>query len=131
MKLLAAAIIATATISLAPATARADFTDGVIKIGVLNDASGLYADLSGKGGLVAAQMAVDEMGGKIGKTPVELIYADHQNKPDVGAGIPRQWFDSDHVDAIVDVPTSSVALAVAQVVKEKNKVFLANGPGTS
>ncbi|HEX4384882.1 MAG TPA: ABC transporter substrate-binding protein [Myxococcales bacterium] len=111
--------------------ARADFTDGVIKIGVLNDASGLYADLSGKGGMVAAQMAVDEMGGKIGKTPIELIYADHQNKPDIGAGIARQWFDADHVDAIVDVPTSSVALAVAQVVKEKNKVFLANGPGTS
>jgi branched-chain amino acid transport system substrate-binding protein len=127
-RIFAAAIIATATISTA---ARADFTDGVIKIGVLNDASGLYADLSGKGGLVAAQMAVDEMGGKIGKTPIELIYADHQNKPDIGAGIARQWFDSDHVDAIVDVPTSSVALAVAQVVKEKNKVFLANGPGTS
>jgi branched-chain amino acid transport system substrate-binding protein len=130
MKLFAAAIFAVATIGAAT-TARADFTDGVIKIGVLNDASGLYADLSGKGGLVAAQMAVDEMGGKIGKTPIELIYADHQNKPDIGAGIARQWFDSDHVDAIVDVPTSSVALAVAQVVKEKNKVFLANGPGTS
>jgi branched-chain amino acid transport system substrate-binding protein len=130
MKTFAVATFAVATIAVATA-ARADFTDGVIKIGVLNDASGLYADLSGKGGLVAAQMAVDEMGGKIGKTPIELIYADHQNKPDIGAGIARQWFDADHVDAIVDVPTSSVALAVAQVVKEKNKVFLANGPGTS
>jgi branched-chain amino acid transport system substrate-binding protein len=130
MKTFAVATFAVATIAVATA-ARADFTDGVIKIGVLNDASGLYADLSGKGGMVAAQMAVDEMGGKIGKTPIELIYADHQNKPDIGAGIARQWFDADHVDAIVDVPTSSVALAVAQVVKEKNKVFLANGPGTS
>jgi branched-chain amino acid transport system substrate-binding protein len=129
MKTFAAAIFAVATIS--GTAARADFTDGVIKIGVLNDASGLYADLAGKGSLVAAQMAVDEMGGKIGKTPIELVYADHQNKPDIGAGIARQWFDSDHVDAIVDVPTSSVALAVSTVVKEKNKVFLANGPGTS
>jgi len=130
MKKLAAATFVFATIALT-ATARADFSDGVIKIGVLNDASGLYADLAGKGSLAAAQMAVDEVGGKIGKTPIELVYADHQNKPDIGSGIARQWFDSDHVDAIVDVPTSSVALAVSQVVKEKNKVFLANGPGTS
>jgi branched-chain amino acid transport system substrate-binding protein len=130
LKKLAAATFVFATIAVTT-TARADFSDGVIKIGVLNDASGLYADLAGKGSLIAAQMAVDEVGGKIGKTPIELVYADHQNKPDIGSGIVRQWIDSDHVDAIADVPTSSVALAVAKVVQEKNKVFLANGPGTS
>src|SRR5450432_1177721 len=105
-----AAIFVFAIIAVTTKPARADFTDGVIKIGVLNDASGLYADLAGKGSLVAAQMAVDEKGGK---TPVELVYADHQNKPDIGSGIVRQWIDADHVDAVVDVPTSSVALAVS------------------
>ena len=122
MKLLVAAMIAVASTA-----ARADFTDNVIKIGVLNDQSGLYADLAGQGSVDAAKMAVEEFGGKIGNTPIEVIFADHQNKPDIGANIARQWIDVDHVDAIVDVPTSSVALAVAKVVKEKNKVFLANG----
>ncbi|HEY2028141.1 MAG TPA: ABC transporter substrate-binding protein, partial [Myxococcales bacterium] len=73
----------------------------------------------------------EDFGGKIGNTPIQVVYADHQNKPDVGSNIVRQWIDVDHVDVIVDVPTSSVALAVAQVVKEKNKVFLASGPGSS
>jgi len=124
--------LAAAIFALAVATAaRADFSDNVIKIGVLNDASGLYADLGGKGSMIAAQMAVEDFGGKIGNTPIQVVYADHQNKPDVGSNIVRQWIDVDHVDVIVDVPTSSVALAVAQVVKEKNKVFLASGPGSS
>jgi branched-chain amino acid transport system substrate-binding protein len=103
----------------------------VIKIGVLNDRSGLYADLAGEGSVVAAKMAVEDFGGKIGDTPIEVISADHQNKPDVGSNIARQWYDVDGVDAIADVPTSSVALAVAQITKDKNKVFLASGPGTS
>jgi branched-chain amino acid transport system substrate-binding protein len=124
-------ILVAAMIAVASTAARADFTDNVIKIGVLNDQSGLYADLAGPGSVIAAKMAVEEFGGKIGNTPIEVISADHQNKPDIGANIARQWIDVDHVDAIVDVPTSSVALAVAKVVKEKNKVFLANGPGTS
>jgi branched-chain amino acid transport system substrate-binding protein len=124
--------LAAAIFALCVATAaRAEFSDNVIKIGVLNDASGLYADLGGKGSLIAAQMAVEDFGGKIGNTPIQVVYADHQNKPDVGSNIVRQWIDVDHVDVIVDVPTSSVALAVAQVVKEKNKVFLASGPGSS
>jgi branched-chain amino acid transport system substrate-binding protein len=130
MKKLAAAAFVFVTI-LAASAARADFSDNAIKIGVLNDASGLYADLGGKGSLIAAQMAVADFGGKIGNTPIEVLYADHQNKPDVGSNIARQWIDVDHVDVIVDVPTSSVALAVAQVVKDKNKVFLASGPGSS
>jgi branched-chain amino acid transport system substrate-binding protein len=114
-----------------PISARAEFSGKVIKIGVLNDQSGLYADLAGQGSVTAAKMAVEEMGGKIGDTPIEVVFADHQNKPDVGSNVARQWIDVDGVDVIVDVPTSSVALAVSQVVKDKNKVFLASGPATS
>src|SRR5216684_150014 len=121
---------AAAALTLAQ-SARADFSDKVIKIGVLNDQSGLYADLAGQGSVTAARMAAEEMGGKIGDTPIEVVFADHQNKPDIGSNIVRQWIDVDHVDVIVDVPTSSVALAVNQIVKDKNKVFLASGPASS
>jgi branched-chain amino acid transport system substrate-binding protein len=101
-----------------------------IRIGVLSDMSGLYADLAGQGSVVAAKLAADDMGGKIGDVPIEVVSADHQNKPDVGSNVARQWFDVDGVDVIVDVPTSSVALSVSELVKTKNKVFLASGPGT-
>ena len=123
--ILALAIVASAT------AARADFTGKSIKIGVLNDQSGLYKDLAGPGSVMAAKMAAEEFGNKIGDTPIEIISADHQNKPDIGSGIARQWYDVDGVDVIVDVPTSSVALAIAQITKEKNKVFLASGPAAS
>ncbi len=99
------------------ATAWAQITDGVVKLGVLNDMSSLYADVSGKGGVVAAQMAAEDFGGKVLGVPIEIIGGDHQNKPDVGAGLARQWIDTDHVDAIVDVPTSSVALAIQEVTR--------------
>ena len=128
--MLRSALVVLAALAVGTA-ARADFTGKVIKIGVLNDRSGLYADLAGEGSVVAAKMAVEEMGGKIGDTPIEVVSADHQNKPDIGSNLARQWIDVDGVDVIVDVPTSSVALAVSQVVKEKNKVFLASGPGSS
>jgi len=114
-----------------PLSARAEFTGKVIKIGVLNDQSGLYADLAGPGSVTAAKMAVEDSGGKVGDVPVEVIFADHQNKPDVGSNIARQWYDVDGVDVIVDVPTSSVALAVSGVTKDKNKVFLGSSPGSS
>ncbi len=113
-----------------PLAARAEITGKVIKIGVLNDQSGLYADLAGQGSVTAAKMAVEDFG-KIPDTKVEVVFADHQNKPDVGSNIARQWYDVDGVDLIVDVPTSSVALAVSQLTKEKNKVFIGSGPGTS
>jgi branched-chain amino acid transport system substrate-binding protein len=100
-------------------------------LGVLNDMSSLYADVSGRGGVIAAQMAVEDFGGKVLGAPIEIVSGDHQNKPDVGAGIARQWIDADHVDAIVDVPTSSVALAVQDVTREKKRVFLMSGPGSS
>jgi branched-chain amino acid transport system substrate-binding protein len=108
----------------AAAAAQAQYSDSVIKIGVLNDQSGTYADLAGPGSTVAARMAVDDFGAAKKGMKVEIVVADHQNKPEVGSSIARQWFDVDKVDVIVDVPTSSVALAVNQVAREKNKVLL-------
>ncbi len=102
-----------------------------VKIGVLNDQSGLYADLSGAGSVWAARKAIDDFGAANKGMEVEVVSADHQNKPDVGSSIARQWLDVDKVDVIVDVPTSSVALAVNQIAKEKNKVFLVSGAATS
>jgi len=118
-------------LSCVAGAASAQMTDKVIKIGVLNDQSGLYADLSGQGSVVAAKMAVEDFGGKVDGTPVEVVFADHQNKPDIGSNIARQWLDVDKVDVIVDVPHSATALAVNDVVKEKNKVFLVSGAASS
>ena len=102
-----------------------------VKLGVLNDRSGIYADLSGEGSVVATRLAVEDFGGTLLGRPIEIIFADHQDKPDIGAGIARQWYDTDHVDAIVDVPVSSVALAVQEVARQRNRIVLFSGPGTS
>jgi branched-chain amino acid transport system substrate-binding protein len=102
-----------------------------VKIGVLTDMSSLYADTTGPGSLLAAQMAVRDFDPAAHGMNVEVVGADHQNKPDIGANIARQWYDVDHVDAIVDVPNSGVALAVHEVTREKNKVFLVSGAATS
>ena len=102
-----------------------------VKIGVLNDRSGVYFDSTGEGAAVAARMAVEDFKPESQGLKVEVIAADHQNKPDVGASIARQWYDRDGVDAIFDVPTSSVALAIAQITKEKNKAFVNSGGGTA
>ncbi len=102
-----------------------------IKIGVLNDRSGLYADLTGEGSALAARMAVEDFGATAKGLNVQIVSADHQNKPDVGANIARQWYDNDGVDAIADVPTSSVALAVNQITREKNKIHLNSGAASS
>jgi branched-chain amino acid transport system substrate-binding protein len=102
-----------------------------LRIGVLNDMSGPYSDYQGRGSVVAAQMAVDDFGGKVKDRPIEVISGDHQNKPDVGSALARRWFDLDGVDAIFDVPNSAVALAVAQITREKNKAFIASGAGTA
>ena len=107
------------------------WTDGTIKIGVLTDLSSLYADVTGIGSVIAARLAVEDYGASSKGLKVEVVSADHQNKPDVGANISRQWIDEDKVDTIVDVPTSSVALAVNEIVREKNKVFLVSGGATS
>jgi branched-chain amino acid transport system substrate-binding protein len=102
-----------------------------IKIGVLTDLSGLYADLAGPGSALAAKMAVEDFGGSVNGVPVEVIAGDHQNKPDIGSDLARQWIDVDGVQAIVDVPSSAVALAINDLVRDKNKVLLASGAGTS
>ena len=113
-----------AALAFAAAGAQAQYSDSIIKIGVMNDQSGTYADLAGPGSTVAARMAVEDFGAAKKGMKVEVVVADHQNKPEVGSSIARQWFDVDRVDMIVDVPTSSVALAVNQVAREKNKVLL-------
>ena len=112
--------------------ANAQISGNVVKIGVLNDMSGLYADLSGMGSVTAAKMAVDDyLKASKSALKVEVVSADHQNKPDVGSSIARKWYDSDGVDMIVDVPTSSVGLAINQVTKEKGKAYVNTGSATS
>src|ERR1700743_585820 len=108
-----------------------DKLDKVVKIGSLSDQSGLYADLGGPGSTLAAQMAVEDSGLTAKGWKIDVISGDHQNKPDVGVNIARQWFDVDKVDIIVDVPNSGVALAVNNVVKEKNGVYINSGAATS
>ena len=120
-----------AALALAVGGAHAQISDGVIKIGVLNDMSGLYADLTGPGSVVAARLAVEDFGAAKKGMKVEILVADHQNKPEVGSSIARQWYDVDKVDLILDVPTSSVVLAVNQVTREKNKAFIVSTGATS
>jgi branched-chain amino acid transport system substrate-binding protein len=118
-----------AGVVFAPATAFGEASP--IRIGVLNDMSGPYADYQGPGSVVAAQMAIEDYGGKAAGRKVEIISGDHQNKPDIGSALARQWFDTQGVEMIADIPNSAVALAVNQVVKDKNKVFIASGAGTA
>jgi branched-chain amino acid transport system substrate-binding protein len=129
MKLLRTAILSAAIVSAGAAYGQ--ISDGVIKIGVMNDMSGTYADLAGPGSVIAARMAIEDLGDVLKGLKIEVVGADHQNKPDIGSNIVRQWIDVDKVDVIVDVPTSSVALAVNEIVKEKNKVFLVSGAAAS
>ncbi|HEX6101872.1 MAG TPA: ABC transporter substrate-binding protein [Alphaproteobacteria bacterium] len=124
-------LAAVALCAIAAGSAHAEMSGGTVKIGVMNDMSGLYADLSGQGSVIAAQMALEDFGGNVNGTKVEIVSADHQNKPDIGSNVVRQWFDVDGVDVVVDVPTSSVALAVNDIAKEKNKVFLVSGAAAS
>lgn len=105
--------------------------NGVVRIGVLNDQSGVFADSSGNGSTIAARMAAEDFGGKAAGMPIEVIAADHQNRPDIGAGIARRWFDLEHVDAIADLGNSAVALAVADIARDKNKVVLISAGGTT
>src|SRR4029434_1014104 len=124
-------LVTLAALALAASPASAQISDGIIKIGVLNDQSSLYADLTGQGSVVAARMAVEEFGAAAKGMKVEIIFADHQNKADVGSNIARQWYDSDKVDLIADVPNSAVALAVNQITRDKGKAFLVSGAATS
>ena len=128
-KFIASLLLGTALTLAAAGAAMAD--DKVVKIGALSDQSGLYADLAGPGSTLAAQMAVEDSGLTAKGWKIDIISGDHQNKPDIGTAIARQWFDVDKVDVIVDVPNSGVALAVNNVVKEKNGVYINSGAATS
>ena len=127
-KSVTASLVAIAA-GLAAGTAQAEVTS--VKIGVLNDQSGVYTDLSGPAGVDAVRMAVEDFGGTIDKAKIEVVSADHQNKSDIGSSIARQWFDQDHVDIIMDVPNSGVALAINDIAKEKNKIAIFSGPASS
>jgi branched-chain amino acid transport system substrate-binding protein len=113
------------------AQAQEKVSDGVVKIGMLEDMSSIYADITGIGAVTAAKMAVEDFGGKVLGKPIEVISADHQNKPDIAAATARDWFDTQHVDAILDVAASATALAAIEVAKVKNKIIVLNGPGTT
>src|SRR5437660_10954308 len=118
-----AALIALAGLFASPALAQ----DKNIKIGVLNDMSSLYADIGGPNSVAAVKMAIENSGLKAKGWSIEVVSGDHQNKPDIGVNIARQWIDADKVDAIADTPNSGVALAVNNLVKEKNSVLLNSG----
>jgi branched-chain amino acid transport system substrate-binding protein len=128
-KTIAALLVGTALSFAAAGAALAD--DKVVKVGSLSDQSGLYADLGGPGSTLAAEMAAEDSGLMAKGWKIDVISADHQNKPDIGAAIAKQWFDVDKVDVIVDVPNSGVALAVNNVVREKNGVFINSAAATS
>lgn len=122
-----------ATVGLtAVSMAQAQISGNVVKIGVMNDMSGVYADIGGPGSVLAAKMAVEDyLKASKSQLKVEVVSADHQNKPDVGSSIARKWYDSDGVDMIIDVPTSSVGLAINEVTKEKGKAHINTGSATS
>ncbi|WP_284735555.1 ABC transporter substrate-binding protein [Dongia deserti] len=124
---MSAALLAAAA---APAFA-AEISDGKVKIGILNDQSGVYADFGGKWSVEAAKMAVEDFGGKVQGATIEVISADHQNKPDIAANIARQWYDTEQVDAIMELTTSSVALAVQGISAEKKKIDIVTGAATT
>ncbi|AHG64153.1 ABC transporter substrate-binding protein [Advenella mimigardefordensis] len=125
-KLAGALISALATLGSSAFAADAKYSDNVIRIGVLNDRNGLYADMSGEGSAIAARMAAAEFGNKIHGIPVEIVTGDHQNKTDVGTAVARKWFDADRVDVIVDVVNSAVSLAINSLVVDRKKLVLHN-----
>ena len=116
---------------LSSPSALAQISDDVVKIGVLTDMNGPASTPTGQGSVTAAQMAVDDFGGKVLGKPISVIVGDHQDKPDIGAGIARRWYDTEQVDLIVDVPVSAVGLAVQNVANEKKRMFIAHSTGTA
>ena len=113
------------------APAQEKISDGVVKIGMIEDMSSIYADITGIGAVTAAKMAVEDFGGKVLGKPIEVVSADHQNKADIAAATAREWFDTGHVDALMDVAASATALAAVDVAKTKNKIVVLNGPGSA
>jgi branched-chain amino acid transport system substrate-binding protein len=113
------------------AQAQEKVSDGVVKIGMIEDMSSIYADITGVGAVTAAKMAVEDFGRKVLGKPIEVVAADHQNKADIASATAREWFDTQHVDALMDVATSASALAAIDVVKTKNKIMVLNAPGAT
>lgn len=125
------ALAATAPLPvMAQAQPKAALSDDLVKIGLILDMTGLYADVTGRGSATAAQMAIDDFGGTVLGRKIELVVADHQNKADIAANKAREWFDTDRVDAILDVAASAPALAVLEVAKQKNRIVVYSGPGS-
>jgi len=131
MQLATLAAIGLALVAASSAAQAQTISDDIVKIGVLTDMSSLYADATGKGSLAAVRMAVEDYGGKVKGKPVEVVFADHQNRPDLGISIARNWYDNEKVDAIFDVPTSSVALPISTLTREKNRIHINSGGGSS
>jgi len=122
MKRIACLLAAVLLLGLGAAPVSAQISDNLLKIGVLNDQSGTYSDLSGKGSVEAVKMAVEDFGGKVLDMPIEVVFADHQNKPDIGANVVNEWIDVGKVDMVIDLPTTSVCLAVQEICKNKNRI---------
>jgi branched-chain amino acid transport system substrate-binding protein len=132
MRTTASLLMALALLTLPGATRAADkVSDGVVKIGVLTDMTGYYSDLAGPGSVLAARMAVADFGGKVAGQPIEVVSADHQLKADIASNTARKWFDEEKVDAIVDLVSSSTAGAVMPVARDKKRITLLSGPGTT
>ena len=131
MRLQLALVSALAIAGIDVSAARAQVSDDVVRIGVLNDQSGLYADLGGPGSVTAARMAVEDAGGAVLGKPVEIVFADHQNKSDIGVALARQWFDVGKVDMAIGFDNSSVALAVEQLAAERNRIAIAGAVGST
>jgi branched-chain amino acid transport system substrate-binding protein len=131
VRLLPVSVVGLASLCLSPSLASAQISDNVVKIGVLNDQSGLYADLGGPGSVTAARMAAEDAGGTVLGKPIEIVFADHQNKADIGVAVARRWFESEGVDMAIGFDNSSVALAVEQLAAEQNRIAIAGAVGST
>ena len=130
-KLAAACTLALGAMVVSTAPAQAQISGDVVRIGIITDMSSLYADIDGPGGIEAIKMAIADMGGAINGKKIEVIYADHQNKPDLAAGKAREWFDTQGVDMLIGGTNSGTSLAMAKVAQEKKKLFISIGAATS
>ena len=131
MRLLSAFVVAVASLCLSSSLAGAQISNDVVRIGVLNDQSGLYADLGGPGSVTAARMAAEDAGGKVLGKPIDVVFADHQNKADIGVAVARRWFETEGVDMAIGFDNSSVALAVEQLAAEHNRIAIAGAVGST
>ncbi len=130
-RILFALLFTAATLAQAQTKPAGKFSDNVVKIGLILDMASLYADITGEGSVIAARMAVEDFGGKVHGVPIEIVYADHQNKADVAGAKAREWFDTQQVDIIADVAASATALAALEVAKQKNRIIMFSGPATN